>query len=443
MPTATAKPQALAIHVFMGGISVGVNKHLETVGQLEAFDLGQATARLNFQYPVVQADPDKAWPDATAELLARVGAFQPPVIYGNPRCTGFSCLNGGLDSDAHGPWARQTKDIHDIFKLLPRLGYRPSIVCFESVQQLGSVGRPLLQHLVETYGQGYRVAELYHCATQFGNAQHRARVVFMLYDEKLQCPALEVTERMLWFNRLPAGSPPWPLDPKGNPRHITLGDVLHDPLLLETPATLLDAKPSEHLGWNDVVEKSPVIPPMCGGDGPDDRLMNHYSFMLVDPDDTRAHIWAQLAPGTSLNDLSDEQLAVSRRHLETRMRGSGFSLHATRRPHPDKACPVIYSASGHYLHSIFNRPLSVRECMRLMGLPDDFVIVGSDQIAQLGKGVTCQVGEWLGALCAAMLAGEHRVDDPGTPWEIFRLDKVEGWVPDRPKIEKPFRREDD
>src|ERR1035437_9254893 len=116
--------EALGCHVFAGGFTMGALKvpGVTVRRQLEIHDLGAQTARsLGVEY--LRRPSWGGWP--------LPGVAQ--ILYGNPRCTGFSSLTGGLSADVHGPCAKCTQDIVDLCSY----GHHNKIpvIIFESVQQ--------------------------------------------------------------------------------------------------------------------------------------------------------------------------------------------------------------------------------------------------------------------------------------------------------------------
>ena len=406
MLTSQQSATALGVHVFMGALTAGVMESFNVKAQLETFDLGEKTVEHNLKIPFIHApafDGKPSWRDVAD------GFHGVDLVYGNPRCTGFSALGHGCSEDAHGAWAAPTIDMRQLFEVASWL--RPTLICAESVQQFGTVGRALMEWLVEKHGDGYRVAEGYHNAAMFGNAQHRRRVFFIFYREDLQLPVYEVTEQLLHKDRHRVI-----FDVIGGYWNTT-GYLVDEALAIKGEKTLYDYSITQ-----DDLET------WRHGD-----LRGHY-YETCDYEDVQV-LYPLIKEDWSLNDISTEDLAMSCERLHrVRKRGSSFSFHATRRLHRYKHCPVIYSGSGHYLHPEFDRPLTVLELQRLMGFDEAWTVLGPAPISQLGKGVCLQVARWIGSLLKASLTGAvKRVGDPGERWEQFHLDdSALGWVPRKP-----------
>lgn len=395
------KPKALGCHCFMGTFTAGVQRSFDVQAQMEVFDLGERTVEHNLRIPFMSG-PFEAWRGVVDQFKGV------DLVYGNPRCTGFSCLGHGHSEEAHGAFSSPTIDLRQLFELASWL--KPALICAESVQQFGTTGRPLMEYLYEKHGAGYRVAEIYHNAAQFGNAQHRKRMYLVLYREDLQLPVYEITEQLLW--RAP---------------HVLVGDVIGAPghsrevwndAPWHTPSPFVehDVFNDDHPTLTDVEQLAPT------------PLLQHY-HSVFDRDDVVA-LYPHMTEGCNLQRIPDEKMKISPRVYEKKRLGIGFSFHQTKRLRRDAACPVVYSASGHYLHPEYNRSLTVRELARLMGLPDSWAVLGPVPISQLGKGVCLEVATWMGRLLAASLEGVKPERDDGSPWLRFDLDDPSlNWVP--------------
>jgi site-specific DNA-cytosine methylase len=266
------------------------------------------------------------------------------------------------------------------------------VICWESVQQAWTVGRPLLDYLRDRYcvPNGYRIAHLFINAASFGNAQHRKRYFFLAYkDDKL-------------FNIVKPNIPD---------RHSTVRDVLNTVVQVDEP----------HVS-------------MFKGDYSPD------SFMKRPPDDVAC--MPVLPQGRDMNwmgrNMLEELRAVSPKYGQTwdlRTSDMPFSMHCIQRLHPDKFMPVISGSAGRFVHPDHDRPITVRECAKLMGW-GDIVPCGPNPIGQIGKGICPEVGKWL-AEQVMLYLDDHWKDD----WESSYDDKTGRWngdyFSDRP-VEKKF-----
>ena len=178
--------KAIGVHVFGGGFTMGVQRVFDVVGQMEVHGLGQATVEDGLGLPFIMP---KKGEDVVDSWLSHGKHEGCSFCYGNPRCTGFSVLNTAKGTvGSRGPWASQNIDI----KQFCDYGVRANIpvLCWESVQQAFTTGRPLLNKLRDELfvPAGYRILHMLLNAATFRNAQHRKRYFFVAYKENLHFP---------------------------------------------------------------------------------------------------------------------------------------------------------------------------------------------------------------------------------------------------------------
>lgn len=156
--------RAVGVHVFAGGMTMGVRDVFDVVTQLETSHFGRDTVE-SIGVPFHQS-PAEDWPRVECELC-----------YGNPRCTAFSTLTSGTKN--RGAFGAPTADI----KQLVAWGVenRAPVIAWESVQGAMKVGRPLLDYLRDEFLDGYRVLHLRMTTRDFGNCQNRRRYFFVAY----------------------------------------------------------------------------------------------------------------------------------------------------------------------------------------------------------------------------------------------------------------------
>lgn len=345
----TTKPRAMCAHVFGGGMLVGFEEHVETLADLETFDLGLETVRTN--YPDVEVKHFTDSKDATQWKFDWPKDVE--IFYGNPRCSGFSNFNAGMGDDRRGPCAQQTIDIRQIVTLSEL--HQPKVLVMESVQQFHTVGKALMDEIATRLTPlGYRFAVLKHNVGTFGVPQHRPRLFFVAYKRELK------------FN-----VPPPPVARKWT----TVGDALHD---------LLDEQ---------------FRPSRMGEEEP--RLYKDYSVgehgidlynWIRHPDLKQTELMKVLQPGFGMKDIFTEELPD--KYRRTRLSGVGFGFHAFSRFALDRPAKVIY-AKAKYVHPTFDRLLTVRESARLMGIPDSYRYLGGALYAQVGNGVAPPVASWV------------------------------------------------
>lgn len=367
------KYKALGAHVFAGGFTMGVRKVMDVQAQVEVFHLGKETVQ-SMELEFFQADDWHVWLDRKDLYEDR------QFLFGNPRCTGFSCMTAGYSEEAHGAWAKQTRDVHELCNFGVEAGFE--VICWESVQQAFSVGRELLDYLRDTIfiPNGYRLAHLFINAASFGNAQHRKRYFFLAYrDDKT-------------FNIKP---------PRVLPeRHTTVGDVLCTPEMLNRKVEPWNFK---DLDYHPDCYRRPcaavydIIPHMPKGYG------------LNTMGRRRLEVLEQYAP-----DMADK--------WHERTSNMPFSMHDAYRLNDTYVCPVVAGDSYRFVHPTLDRPLTIRELSTLMSWP--IFPIGDQPFAQLGKGIVPDVGEWLTEQVVLYLDDHWNGED----WESSYNDREGEWV---------------
>lgn len=374
------KIDATAMHVFGGGMLIGFqNAGFNVVADLETF-----TA---FQESVTKNRPDvdyRLHPDGDFDYADLKGL---PLLFGNPRCSGFSCVNAGIPGK-HGHDAEQTIDLRQFWKATKDL--QPQVAIWESVQQASSVGRPLLNTMYDDLKQhGYRFAEILFNNKDIGVPQHRKRFFGVFYKNDLN------------FNvSIPKSQP------------VCVRSFLED--LASVPADILPSRNMARRMCDDkvfgYVNGKPVY--------------NHISFPFSTDEDPLISL---LGPGDSLYELTDQQLAVSPKMLDKRKSGKGFSWAPPQRLKWDGLSRVIYSRSFTYVHPSLNRSLTIREAARLMGFPDEWILWGTHPFVQIGNGVSVTVASWIAGEVLNCLKGSYGKDDFEVTWNQKKgiLEQVE------------------
>lgn len=145
--------------------------------------------------------------------------------------------------------------------------------------------------------------------------------------------------------------------------------------------------------------------------GQTSRIFNHHEGRTADIDIERIH---HVPEGGGWKDIPPDLLPE--RFLKVRMTDYKTLYGRLAKGHPSY---TVYSAygnvtSGCFTHPDHDRPLTVREGMRLQGFPDDFVVSGSvpSQYRQIGNAVPALAAEILVEHCQALLRGEERDTAP-------------------------------
>jgi hypothetical protein len=128
--------------------------------------------------------------------------------------------------------------------------------------------------------------------------------------------------------------------------------------------------------------------------------------------------------GATLDDVDPRKLSKALR--EKREDGIGLSFHCIRRLAYDVPSPLIYAASGNYLHPVHDRSITVREAARLMGVPDDYKYKGGAQYAQVGNGVAPPTAKWIASTMIEALNGDHEDVAWGVNRKTRELEETKG-----------------
>lgn len=324
---------AVGIHVFAGGFTYGVQQRNRVTTQLETHDFALPTARKMCGVETINCDRWEDWPDVSGDWA-----------FGNPRCTGFSCITSGYGPQAHGPWAKQTKDIHDLIHYSIKQGYQ--CIVWESVTQAYSTGRELLDYLRdELLGPaGYNICHVLLTTATFGNAQNRRRYFFVAY-------------------------------PKGKRFNVAFPEC---PEFITTTRDVIGGLEGNTCGPTRFREEY----------GPDEYLDLSPEDKLCIP---------LLDTGWNLNDLGKYRYDLIPPKFQAiwkeRSSNMPFSMHSPHRMAYDTFCPTFFGSCMVQIHPRLNRPLTVGEVAKLMGWPD--IPVGRGPGAQMAKGIVPAVGTWL------------------------------------------------
>lgn len=352
------KYSAVGIHVFAGGFSGGVMHEANVIGQLEAHNFGLETAEKVWGIPCTNSDP-KDWPDINADWA-----------YGNPRCTGFSCVTAGYDSSTHGPFSNQCQDIHDLVQYAKE---KYKVIVWESVQQAFTVGRPLLDLLRdEMANHGYRTCHLLMCGHMFGNPQCRKRYFCVFYDKSLK------------FN-------------------VSLPDISH-----YTP-TVYDAI------WD--LRHNEVKPYKMNS-----LEYDFNSYVKLGPHELEDIPRLPTGWSTNLQARYDYPNCSQKTREIWRNRTSDmpFSMHCPYRMSWFRQCPTLTSTSVRLIHPWHHRPVTVGELSTFMGW-EGRIPIGKYPCAQLAKGVIPAAARWLAQQVHLCLDDNWGGED----WEV-KFDRHEG-----------------
>lgn len=394
-------------------------KAIDCQGFAGAFTLGMAQAGFNvvgkreneggFGVPLVEANRGLISPDLKIQVEVPEG-WEPgdvEVVFGNPPCSGFSMMStaateakrfGGTEG-----YERINECMWDLVRFAAKC--RPQVVVMESVQAAYSKGRPLMQELRDEMerltGERYDLTHVLHNAAGVGGASIRRRYFMVLSKPELR----------------------FGIDPQDVEHVTTVRDLFTD--LSDQP---LSVDPMPYAKQDD--ELDPALPGMAlrSASGLVDGHELLWNRMTAGKAWLAAHGWrpneksGKAFARLEEQGITEEDIFASPMNHARKEGDDPFvpTIYTSTHPfcpdrlHPDKASPVMTGTGAQdFIHPWHHRTITFREVARIMGWPDDWSLAPIWQAGRpattqkwLGKGITVQVGHWIGGWVAAALEGE-------------------------------------
>jgi site-specific DNA-cytosine methylase len=309
-----------------------------------------------------------------------------PFVFGNPPCSGFSVFTG--DPRNRGIDAKINACMWHFVEYAAKC--RPTIAVFESVRGAFKDGRVLMQalhaRLEELTGDRYDLYHVFQDAYELGGLASRPRYFWVasrvpfgvefptitaypvLEDAWRDLDGMELTWEKQPYRR-PATSS-WTIRAR-NGQVATDGHVGVKSAHSQRIDDLLVAM-SRHGGW------------------PERMSMYQAMKFLHDLEDTP-------------DSVREKTKVFVERNWET-----GFTC-PVRWSAREPARVIVGGALTLAVHPWEDRLITHRECARVMGFPDDWVIAPSRRSSDLGpgwgKGITVDCGRWIGGWVRAALEG--------------------------------------
>ena len=309
-------------------------------------------------------------------------------VFGNPPCSGFSLMSAkhfrGIDSPVNSC-------MFAFVEYAARCN--PYVAAFESVQQAYTQGRPLMQQLRAVMeartGHEWTLVHVLHNAIAVGGAAIRRRYFMVL-------------------TRIPFGVEP--LDPNPTPN---LEDVIGDLRGLDVV-------------WGPqayAVDKS-FISDWAAAHRRGDGLVDGHWTRMASPaihravELTQGPGAVQWLPGMTISQVArtywekNGRLPESWAWLEEKLIRTNWAMgfHQLCRWHPDRPARVITGGGAQLVLNPWEmRPLTLRECARIQGFPDDWRIAPLEKVSNApmlwGKGIPVQCGRWMSTWARESIAG--------------------------------------
>lgn len=329
--------------------------------------------------------------------LSETGEWTPerrvPFVFGCPPCAGFSLLNTSKKGKARGP----DSEINACMRMFGayaavvtgsdgRMG--PEVAAFESVQQAGKIGLPLMreiwQKLREDTGQPYELTHVFMSGASVGAAQVRKRYFWVAH-------------------RVPFGIES-PIMDRVATYEDAIGDLMD--LKLQWADQPTNPKKADTKYWwllrNSIWRPDRYVDAHVTGMSPHiKRVLTLVDWWPVDHDWKTAYL--------NMRAEGHPQPEEWRGQDMERLLFNPFG-HGPVKINPVKCGRVITGEGGFgMLHWAEPRILTVRECSRLMGFPDtwDWSAAKGATLAYkwLGKQVPVQSTQWLSRWVRAAIEG--------------------------------------
>jgi site-specific DNA-cytosine methylase len=368
---------------------------------LEGFELAGVRRVNDFGLQNVLNNRERFFPgDWTYEVNPNEKELSPVhkvgLLTATPPCSGFSLMNSSKKDNARGADSNINQCMWQVIEYAAGCTGSdgkpgPEIVMFESVQQAGKQGLTLMRRLWHTLreatGQDYNLHHVFMSGASVGAAQIRKRYFFV------------------------AARVPFGVDSPKIERVATYKDAIGD--LEDLPLTMdwqwHVADPSEWLTqWS---MRGAMIDAHDYNRNPYVRRMEDIAVTWALGTNHRAAAKAYYREHGRLPD--------SWGNFDIERIDEGF--HGTARVRPDRSGYVITGAGGtSFIHYKHDRILTIRECARLMGFPDDWTWnIPSKNRAFLwvGKQLPIQNGRWISQAAFKSLNGAAP-KWPGWPGDI-------------------------
>lgn len=329
------------------------------------------------------------------------------VILSNPPCSGFSSLSWGVNRKSYGIKAKVNQCMWNMIDFAGRMSPAPQVIVMESVQAAAVTGLPLMRdlraELERTTGHQYWMYHILQNNGALGGCSVRRRYFLVL-------------------SRIPFGIERQSFGPPH-----TLRDSIGDLQSLDHTTMWRQnykSKPSDWLIREGMINPDGWVDGHQTADHDTPGMKRMLDLMRGDTEDVkiwpqnRCLVWA-LRTYYATHGRLPESWHFKRRSgdwADESLIDKDFEMGFTRPKRWVYDVPsrvIIGGAMWLVVHPEQNRFLTHRECARIMGFPDQWLLHPLQSLKNLGethgKGVSVQSGRWVAGWAKAAVEGQ-----PGT-----------------------------
>lgn len=350
-----------------GGISIGLKK--AGFSPKYAVDIWQASKKNYTEYSELKEAEfnqlDLLKPEDREKLIHILGNNKLTLLSGGPPCQGFSTMGKRKAGDKRNGLVDSFLDI--ISKTNPKIVIMENVTGLNSmIHECGLKYPQFISKFLDELKPGYFTCKVQLNGLDYGLAQTRKRVFFVCIRKDIWTNGLNFEDEFLKI-----------LESYKEEKLKVIKDVIYDLPRLESEEGDEELEVNGKVIYNHNVFKY------------SDILLKRFSFVK---------------PGGGLRDIPDEYLPD---HLLKVRKGAygngGLQKNVYGRLEWDKPSGTIVAGikkitCGRFVHPENDRLLTVRECARIQGFPDDYKLTGSmtEQYTLVGNAVPPKFSEILG-----------------------------------------------
>lgn len=350
-----------------GGISIGLKK--AGFSPKYAVDIWQASKKNYTEYSELKEAEfnqlDLLKPEDRENLIHILGNNKLTLLSGGPPCQGFSTMGKRKAGDKRNGLVDSFLDI--ISKTNPKIVIMENVTGLNSmIHECGLKYPQFISKFLDELKPGYFTCKVQLNGLDYGLAQTRKRVFFVCIRKDIWTNGLNFEDEFLKI-----------LESYKEEKLKVIKDVIYDLPRLESEEGDEELEVNGKVIYNHNVFKY------------SDILLKRFSFVK---------------PGGGLRDIPDEYLPD---HLLKVRKGAygngGLQKNVYGRLEWDKPSGTIVAGikkitCGRFVHPENDRLLTVRECARIQGFPDDYKLTGSmtEQYTLVGNAVPPKFSEILG-----------------------------------------------